>query len=286
MAMSSFPENPSVLDQAERTLMGSDSAVSTSFLEAIDMVQSLIDSMSLEAHDHRNQCTLNDSHSVMQLAMYRMEEEFRNLLEQNSGSVDPEWLFDPVANPSFGSISEGNSSHFAPPSEDYGEGEEEVATSHSISNMKMHVDMLPLEIVSDLSEIASRMINSGYKTECCHAYIQVRKQTLEESLFRLGIEKFSIEDVQKLQWKSLEAEIVKWINAVKVSVGVLFPSEKKLCEQIYYSDLSSVAEWCFAELAKGSMIQLLNFAEAVAICRRSPEKLPRILDMYEELRDI
>ena len=125
MAMSSFPENPSLLDQAERTLMGSDSAVSTSFLEAIDMVQSLIDSMSLEAHDHRNQCTLNDSHSVMQLAMYRMEEEFRNLLEQNSGSVDPEWLFDPVANPSFGSISEGNSSHFAPPSEDYGEGEEE-----------------------------------------------------------------------------------------------------------------------------------------------------------------
>lgn len=274
------------LDEAEKTVTGSDGPASPSFLEAVDTVQCLIDAMSLNPSGSQGQEreTLDEAQSLLQLAMSRMEDEFRQLLELHSESVDPEWLFDPVANPSFGSLSEDTVAQFVA-ADDSGEGEEETATSRSLSNLKLLLDMLPPEIVPSLMEVAVRMINCGYKTECCHAYIQVRKPILEESLYRLGIEKFSIEDVQKMSSESLETEIVKWMKALKVSVGVLFPSEKQLCEQVFLQ-LPSVSEWCFAEVGKGAIMQLINFAEAVAIGRRSPEKLPRILDMYEELRDL
>lgn len=40
------------------------------------------------------------------------------------------------------------------------------------------------------------------------------------------------------------------------------------------------------ETAKGCVMQLLNFGEAVAIGRRSSEKLFRILDMHDALADV
>eukprot|EP00250_Pteridium_aquilinum_P002046 c12254_g1_i1 orf=825-2642(+) len=281
------PGNPrQALEQAEKVVTGSDGPESASYLEAVDSVQRLIDAMSLDPRGLQDQDadTFEEAQSLLQLAMSRMEDEFRQLLDLHSESVDPEWLFDPVANPSFGSLSEDMTAQIAA-GDDSGEGEEEVATSRPLSNLNLLLDMLPLEIVPSLMEIAVRMISSGYKTECCQAYIQVRKAILEESLYRLGVEKLSIEDVLKMSSESLETEIVKWMKALKVSVGVLFPSEKQLCEQVFLQ-LPSVSEWCFAEVGKGAITQLLNFAEAVAIGRRSPEKLPRILDMYELLRDL
>ncbi|KAI5067727.1 hypothetical protein GOP47_0018255 [Adiantum capillus-veneris] len=283
------PENfRESLDQAGKTVTTcTDGPASASYLEAVDTLRHLLDAMSLgqtvpandEDHD-----TLDEAQSLLQLAMSRMEDEFRHSLELHSESVDPEWLFDPVANPSFGSISDDLSVQIAAGDES-GEGEEEVATSRPLSNLKLLLDMLPPEIVPSLADIAARMINCGYKMECCQQYIQVRKTILEESLFRLGVERFTIEDVQKMTPDTLETEILQWMKAFSVSVGVLFPSEKQLCEQVFV-ELPSISEWCFAEVGKGAMTQLLNFAEAVAIGRRSPEKLPRILDMYEELRDL
>lgn len=275
------------LDEVGKTVTGSaDGPASASYLEAVDSVQRLLDAMSLGQNVSRDQDreTLDEAQSLLQLAMSRMEDEFRRLLELHSESVDPEWLFDPVANPSFGSLSDDMTAQIAAGDES-GEGEEEVATSRPLSNLKLLLDMLPPEIVPSLTEIAARMVNCGYKTECCQAYIQVRKPILEESLFRLGVERYSIEDVQRMSSDTVETEILKWMKALSVSVGVLFPSEKQLCEQVF-AELPSVSEWCFAEVGKGAMTQLLNFAEAVAIGRRSPEKLPRILDMYEELRDL
>jgi exocyst complex protein 7 len=46
------------------------------------------------------------------------------------------------------------------------------------------------------------------------------------------------------------------------------------------------SDFLFCEMSKGIMMQMLSFGEAVAISRRSPEKLFKILDMYETLRDL
>lgn len=47
-----------------------------------------------------------------------------------------------------------------------------------------------------------------------------------------------------------------------------------------------LADICFNDFAKAEMMQLLSFGEAIAISRRQPEKLFKVLDMYDTLREL
>ena len=42
---------------------------------------------------------------------------------------------------------------------------------------------------------------------------------LEESLRKLGVEKLSKDDVQKMQWEVLEAKIGNWIHFMRIAVS-------------------------------------------------------------------
>lgn len=42
---------------------------------------------------------------------------------------------------------------------------------------------------------------------------------MEQSLRKLGVEKLSKEDVQKMQWEALELKIGSWIQYMRISVG-------------------------------------------------------------------
>lgn len=63
------------------------------------------------------------------------------------------------------------------------------------------------EEVIDLREIGDQMIQSGYEKECCHAYCSVRHDVLVKRLVILEVEKLSIEEVQKMEWRSLGDKI-------------------------------------------------------------------------------
>jgi exocyst complex protein 7 len=87
-----------------------------------------------------------------------------------------------------------------------------------------------------------------------------------------------------MPWEALEREIPIWIKAVKECASIYFVEELKLAEAIF-SDYSSISSSLFSNLIRTVMIQLLNFAEGVAMTKRSAEKLFKFLDMYETLRD-
>lgn len=146
------------------------------------------------------------------------------------------------------------------------------------------VDLVNPDAVLELKEIIERMVRSGYERECLQVYSSVRRDALDECLVILGVEKLSIEEVQRIEWKILDEKMKNWVQALKITVGVLLSGEKRLCDSVF-GDLDEMKEICFNETAKGCVMLLLNFGEAVAICKRSPEKLFRILDMYEALRD-
>ena len=55
-----------------------------------------------------------------------------------------------------------------------------------------------------------------------------RSSVLEESLRKLGVEKLSKEDVQKMQWEVLEAKIGNWIHFMRIAVGSLSCLERNL----------------------------------------------------------
>ena len=137
-----------------------------------------------------------------------------------------------------------------------------------------------------------------------------RSKVLEESLQKLGVEKLSKDDVQKLQWEVLEAKIGNWIHFMRIAVRplsnlftyflfffsckyaivleqvkLLFAAERKVCDQIF-EGFDSLSDQCFAEVTTNSISMLLSFGEAIAKSKRSPEKLFVLLDMYEILQEI
>ncbi|CAN8259413.1 unnamed protein product [Cochlearia groenlandica] len=277
------------------------------FLRAVDEIQRSISSLSFSSPSAAAAAaTIDDHHEVkansaIQIAMARLEEEFRNILLSQTSVFEPDSLF----------LDESVSSH----SSRTDIGEDSNVTSHdeteeeeeeeSVSNLQFdsgsnrltrrrssyrstssirEMDLISPDSVSDLRSIVQRMVAAGYSRECIQVYGSVRKSAMEAILKQLGIVKISIGDLQRLDWEVIEGKIRKWIRAAKVCVRVVFSSEKRLCEQLF--DDEAMFETCFMETVKPSATRLFTFPEAISISRRSPEKLFKILDLHDALNDM
>ncbi|KAK5835666.1 exocyst complex component EXO70B1 [Gossypium arboreum] len=140
------------------------------------------------------------------------------------------------------------------------------------------------QVLATLNKISKLMISGGYEFECYEVYMVTRRNTIEETLNKLGFEKISLDDIQRMQWEAMEREIPPWVRAFKECANIYFSAEHKLAQTIF-SDNPSVAKSLFANLIRVLFLQLLNFAEAVALSKRSTEKLFKFLDIYETLQD-
>ncbi|KAG8371536.1 hypothetical protein BUALT_Bualt13G0098100 [Buddleja alternifolia] len=154
-----------------------------------------------------------------------------------------------------------------------------------ITDYNILIDALPAGTIGDLHEIAKLMVSAGYVKKCSYTYNTCRREFLDESLSRLGLQKFSIDELQRMQWTQLGDEIEKWTKAMNVALRIVFPCERWLCDRIFFG-CSSAANLSFMEVSRGLMIQLLSFADAVAIRSRAPEGLFRVLDVYETVRGL
>ncbi|KAJ0006833.1 hypothetical protein Pint_29186 [Pistacia integerrima] len=265
------------------------------YLQAVDEIQRSISSTSISDDA---QTKVN---SAIQIAMARLEDEFRNILLVNINALDVESLSaDPGSYSRTDSevLIEDQDDHFDREQDDQFDREQDDVLKHSESSTTVasssyrstscirEIDLIPEETIEDLKSIAQRMIAAGYLRECIQVYGSVRKSAVDASFKRLGVEKLSIGDIQRLEWDALETKIRRWIRAAKVCVRVLFASEKRLCEQIFEGVGTSIDDACFMETVKGPAIQLFNFAEAISISRRSPEKLFKILDLHDALEEL
>jgi hypothetical protein len=145
------------------------------------------------------------------------------------------------------------------------------------------IDALKPETIKGLEETAQVMVRAGFEKDFSDVYSSCRRECLEKCL--MHIQKLSIEDVRNIPWKDLEGVIERWIKAFNVAVKILFPGERRLCDRIFFQ-FSSAAHFSFMEICRGSTIQLLNFANFVATGSRSPERLFKILKVFETLRDV
>ncbi|GER28366.1 exocyst subunit EXO70 family protein [Striga asiatica] len=296
------PESSAAASAAERVILRWDSSASEDardkmifagdrlevdrYLDAVDELQR---SMSAAA--------LSDSppapspvSSTLQIAMARLEDEFRNILLSHTSPIEAELLTEsthPELSPhELDSGEEIGERSFGKQFE-HQESNSSTTSSCYKSTTSIHeVDLISCDAVYDLRCIAERMIAAGYLRECIQVYSSVRKSTVDASLRKLSVEKLSIGDIQRMEWETLETKIRRWIRAAKLCVRVLFASERRLCEQIFEDLGSSADDACFMETIKGPAIQLFNFAEAISISRRSPEKLFKILDLHDALSDL
>ncbi|KAI3785858.1 hypothetical protein L1987_44984 [Smallanthus sonchifolius] len=262
------------------------SSFAAEYLEAVDIIIKLTEDLNLQSDCDSE--IIDRAENALQLAMAKLEDEFLHILIRNTAPLDVDRLYGSIRKGSLSFASneieiEDNFESYREDDDDGGSGyHHERGPSFGGD---VYVDLIYTDAVKELKAIADRMIRSGYEKECCQVYINVRRDVLDECLSILGVERLSIEEVQRIDWKILDEKMKKWIQAVKIVVKVLLFGEKQLCEQIF-SESELIKEVSFVETTKGCVMQLLNFGEAVAIGQRSSEKLFRILDMYDVIADV
>lgn len=206
---------------------------SVQFLDAVDEIVNQLESM---RGINRDPGTLERAQNLHQTALQRLIEEFRHMLDVYSEKVDPDWLLDSLAAGYFRTPvndvvdpEEDSGSDV----EDYDEEDEDVPVAQPVDKIETAVDLVPPQVAADLTDIAKRLVRSGdFKRECMDLYVKKRKVVLEESLYELGVERVTIDEVQKMQWEVQEDRIKKWNQAMNVGMKVLFTSEKQLCDEV------------------------------------------------------
>lgn len=300
------PPESITLDAAEKIILRWDSTASEEtrdrmifegdrrevdqYLQAVDEIQRSMSAATISDGDSKENIAI-------QIAMARLEDEFRSILISNTSPLETVSLIDSSFSTHSSLISEHSGEFEEYPEEERmlrqvgespraGESSSRAGASYRSTNSIRELDLIPAEAIYDLRCIAERMISAGYPRECVQVYGSVRKSAVDSSFQRLGVEKMSIGDIQRLDWDVLEVKIRRWIRAAKVCVRILFASEKRLCEQIFEDLDTGIDDACFIETVKGPAIQLFNFAEAISISRRAPEKLFKMLDLHDALKDL
>ncbi|KAK8511704.1 hypothetical protein V6N13_029299 [Hibiscus sabdariffa] len=269
--------------EAEQMMIWDSGPKDTSdYLEAVDEVQTLIDGLqSLSVYENRKRKELlRRASSLLQMAMSRLEDELIHMLAKHRQQFEPSKYvscrstrWNVVYNESFDSLED--------------EPAKETSSRNCTSNESSEyiVDLVPAHVIPDIKSIAKVMFTSDYGQEFCEAFIGERKEALEQYFAVLKMGKLSIGDVLQMEWTSLSSEMNKWTRSMKIMFRVYLASEKRLCDQIL-GEFGSCNLFCFLEISKATLLCLLNFGEAVAMGPHQPEKLLRLLDMYETLSDL
>ncbi|XP_055812059.1 exocyst complex component EXO70H1-like [Solanum dulcamara] len=235
----------------------------------IKCVYNLQKAMHFHSMENSKSDKLVRAQSLMQVAVKRLQKEFYQILSMNRAYLDPE----SITTVSSRTSTRSSLSEFEDEEDDdriVAVAGESISEVEDVSNVAM----------ADLKLIAECMISSGYAKECVKIYNVIRKSIIDEAIYKLGVEKLSSSQVHKMDWEVLELKIKDWLRAVDVAVKILFNGERILCDHVFLSN-DSIRESCFTEISKDGSMILFTFPEIVAKnCKKSPEKVFRLLDMY------
>ncbi|KAF9597434.1 hypothetical protein IFM89_018880 [Coptis chinensis] len=260
--------------QAEAKILRGPHEDLESYLEAVAQLRSNIRFFSSNKSFKSSDGVLNHANNLLAKAISKLEDEFKQLLTSYSKPVEPDRLFECLPNS-------------LRPSGSPGQGKNPSSTNHpEHPNKSLETavytppTLIPPRILPLLNDLAQQMVQAGHQQQLFKIYRDTRASALEQSLRKLGVEKLSKDDVQKMQWEVLEAKIGNWIHFMRIAVKLLFAGEWKICDQIFEGS-DSLKDQSFAEVTVNSVAMLLSFGDAIAKSKRSPEKLFVLLDMYE-----
>ncbi|KAL9246600.1 hypothetical protein vseg_020116 [Gypsophila vaccaria] len=240
---------------------GDDAKQDTSLLDAVSRVSKLSNLLKKFSSTEEVSKLITMTTLVIQRAITFMEEELRVRLEDATS---------PSPSPLAKTLKSADSKVFK-------QGEEEEGNSYP---------WISEEKITNITRIASVMISSGYETECCQVYSIVRTNVFKEAMKQQGFEIINVDEVQKMPWETLEGHIGTWIKVVKYVAAILLPREKKLCDSVFSHDYPSIGKAMFSNLIRSAVILFLNFAEAIAMTKRSAERLFKVLDIYDTLTEL
>ncbi|PON84375.1 Exocyst complex protein [Trema orientale] len=268
--------------QAEAKILRGPHEDLESYLEAIDQLRSNIHFFSSSKGFKSTDVVINHANGLLTKAISKLEDEFKQQLTSYSKPVEPERLFDCLPNSLRPSGSPGK---HGDPGGNHHSHHSEQQNADLETAVYTPPTLIPPRVLPLLHDLAVQMVQAGQRQQLVKIYRDTRSSVLEESLCKLGVEKLSKEDVQKMQWEVFEAKIGNWIHFMRIAVKLLFAGERKVCDQLF-DGFDSLSDQCFSEVTAGSVLMLLSCGEAIARSKRSPEKLFVLLDMYEIMREL
>ncbi|CAL0315607.1 unnamed protein product [Lupinus luteus] len=154
----------------------------------------------------------------------------------------------------------------------------EVCNIHLATDDNLLIDSLSPENINSLQETVKKMVAAGFEKECCHMYISCRKKFLQKCLRRLQLSKFNSQE-------SLALATHRWMIASIVALRILFPSERRLCDRIFFG-FSSAANLSFMEVCRELTNHLLSLPNNLATESRCFSYLGSSLEVFRTLGDL
>ncbi|MED6106593.1 hypothetical protein PIB30_005877 [Stylosanthes scabra] len=246
------------------------------YIEAVEQLRTNLKFFNSKKSFKGSEVIINHTNNLLAKAITKLEDEFRLLLTNYSKPVEPDRLFDCIPHRRRSSTSGRQSDASKADLESEKQPEPAVYTLPTL---------IPPRVIPLLHDLAQQMVDAGHQQQLFRLYRDTRAPVVEQSLRKLGVERLSKDDVQKMQWEVLESKIGNWTHFMRIAVKLLLTVEKQICDQIF-EGFDTMRTQCFAEVIASSFIMLLSFGEAVAKSKRSSEKLFVTLDMYETMREL
>ncbi|KAL4364953.1 hypothetical protein HN51_024897 [Arachis hypogaea] len=143
-----------------------------------------------------------------------------------------------------------------------------------INDHNFLIDELPSQLVSDLHEKVKFMVRTGFEKECVDQYCTWRREFLD-----LAGKELSIQEIEE------KRRIKTWIKVSNVSLKILFPNERRLCDRIFLG-FPSVADCSFAQICGEFTTNLLDFANGFANGSHMLNLLPSVLQVFGVLHEL
>ncbi|KAJ9559725.1 hypothetical protein OSB04_004885 [Centaurea solstitialis] len=122
---------------------------------------------------------------------------------------------------------------------------------------------------------------------CIDIFVKVRYKRAAKALMRLNpdyLRTYNPEEIDQMEWESLETSISLWIQHFELAVKTVFVSEKNLCNRVLGNIMEGVIwQECFVKIADKIMAVFFRFGEGVARSNKEPQKLFKLLDMFDSL---
>ncbi|KAG8390968.1 hypothetical protein BUALT_Bualt01G0138600 [Buddleja alternifolia] len=163
------------------------------------------------------------------------------------------------------------------------------------SDYKVVVVVVDKGLGSDLEVEVIRRISETLATNdcldiCIDIFVKVRYRRAAKALMRLSpdyLKTYTTEEIDEMDWESLETAISLWIQHFELAVKTVFVSEKNLTNQVLGNIMGGIV-WpeCFIKIADKIMAVFFRFGEGVARSSKEPQKLFKLLDMFDSLEKL
>lgn len=125
---------------------------------------------------------------------------------------------------------------------------------------------------------------------CIDIFVKVRYRRAAKALMRLNpeyLKTFTPEEIDEMEWESLETAITLWIQHFELALKTVLLLEKDLCNQVL-ANIMDGQIWpeCFVKIADKIMAVFFRFGEGVARSNKEPQKLFKLLDMFDSLEKL